>query len=303
MNLKALLAFRAIVLDGSAAAAARRLNLSRPAISRLIGQLEHELRLTLFHRRNRRLTLTADGQAFYREAERILAGLQEIPEIAADIRERGDTGLRVIAMPRVAASWVSPAVAAFKRRRPDTVVRVDIFRRQELEQWIAGRHYDIGVGALPARHAEVKSAPIFRSRVCAVFAPDHPFASRASIRVADLLSERLIGIGQGLLPRTQTDELFSVVGAEVAYAVETSSTLFGSALAADGAGVMIADALSASCESHRSVAVPIEPARWMAFGTLTSTSATPTEDVGTFQDILLAEAQALSERGLAERID
>ena len=88
MNINALMAFRAIVAEGSVAAAAQRLNRSQPAVSRMIAVLEHELKLRLFHRTRRRLALSDEGRAFYKETERILSGLNEIPKIAADIRER-----------------------------------------------------------------------------------------------------------------------------------------------------------------------------------------------------------------------
>jgi len=64
MNIKALKAFRLIVINGSLATAAQSMHLSQPAVSRLISLLEHEAKLQLFYRTRRRLTLTPEGEAF-----------------------------------------------------------------------------------------------------------------------------------------------------------------------------------------------------------------------------------------------
>ncbi|MEP5091303.1 MAG: LysR family transcriptional regulator, partial [Paracoccaceae bacterium] len=102
MNIKSLRAFRATLSEGSLAAAGHVLHLSQPAVSRLISGLEGELRLDLFDRSGRNLTPTPEGLAFYREAGRILDNLDEIPNIAAEIRAGRTESLRIVAMPRVA---------------------------------------------------------------------------------------------------------------------------------------------------------------------------------------------------------
>jgi hypothetical protein len=55
MNLKRLQAFRAVYEIGSVTAAAQRLHMTQPAVSRLIGDLEKELGLQLFARQRQRL--------------------------------------------------------------------------------------------------------------------------------------------------------------------------------------------------------------------------------------------------------
>ena len=73
---------------GSLNEAAKRLNTSTSAASRLIVNLEQDLNLTLFSRANRRLLLTEDGDLFYRSIMHTLDGLDEIPVLAGDIRRR-----------------------------------------------------------------------------------------------------------------------------------------------------------------------------------------------------------------------
>jgi DNA-binding transcriptional LysR family regulator len=71
MNLKHIEAFRAVMLAGSMTAAAKELFTSQPNISRLITQLERETGLLLFQRSGVRLIPTSEGNAFFREVERL----------------------------------------------------------------------------------------------------------------------------------------------------------------------------------------------------------------------------------------
>jgi DNA-binding transcriptional LysR family regulator len=79
------------------------MHLSTSAASRLIAMLESEIKLRLFNRTRRSLTLTPQGEAFCREAEHILAGFDEIPRIASDMRSRPQGQSRLVTGPRLAA--------------------------------------------------------------------------------------------------------------------------------------------------------------------------------------------------------
>jgi DNA-binding transcriptional LysR family regulator len=86
LNIKKLKCFRAVVIHGSLVAAANVMNLSQPATSRLISTLEDELKLKLFKREKRRLVLTPEGKEFYRETEKILSNLDDLPRIVQEIK-------------------------------------------------------------------------------------------------------------------------------------------------------------------------------------------------------------------------
>jgi DNA-binding transcriptional LysR family regulator len=268
MNFKSLVAFQTVAQCGTASGAAEKMGLSQPAISRLIAQLERDIGLALFERQGRKLILSEHGQAFLREAVRIMKGVQDIPGIAAAIRHDLPSTLRIVAMPRVASGWVAPAVARFRSLNPRANLRIDIQQRQYIESWLAGRHYDIGIGALPTDHSEIETVPILRARACAFVAANHPLASRRKISAAELMSHPLIGPTPGLLQRDQIDDIFRAAGLTARFEIETSTSGIACTLAAQGCGILITDRLSAAGETAKLVALPIEPARSMAFGLL-----------------------------------
>ena len=144
MNLKHLQAFHAVFSTGSVTEAARRLHLSQPAVSRMIADLERELGLALFVRQRQRLVVTGEGRAFFREAERALAAVDQIVDIARDIRTLRGAHLRVVA-PMIVAFGLMPAVIkAFTALHPKARVSLEIRNITELADWIVTGPFDSG---------------------------------------------------------------------------------------------------------------------------------------------------------------
>jgi DNA-binding transcriptional LysR family regulator len=69
--------FVAVVNEGSFVGAAEANGLSKAAISRHLNDLEHRLGVRLLHRTTRRLSLTAEGQAFYARCRELLADVED----------------------------------------------------------------------------------------------------------------------------------------------------------------------------------------------------------------------------------
>ncbi|WP_271272057.1 LysR family transcriptional regulator [Aliamphritea hakodatensis] len=295
MNIKALRAFRATLSGGSLAVAAEKLHLSQPAVSRLITSLEGELKLDLFDRSGRNLTPTEEGMAFYREAGRILDNLDEVPRIVAEIRAGRTQILRVIAMPRVSQALASPAVAALLQQHPDINVSLDVRARREAGEWLVGREYDIGVGALPVDHPDIHTEVLLRARPVAILPAGHPLAQHSALRAEDLAEYPVIRLMRGLLLRDQLDDIFSAVGIVPRHLCDVSSSQVACQLVAEGAGITIADqVVAANIGTDKIVTVPIIPKRWMAFGLLYPKASVATPAREAFIEQLRIQAHRLA---------
>lgn len=269
MNVRALRIFRLVVTRGSLAAAAEALGMSVPAASRQIALLEAETRLTLFNRTRRRLTLTKQGEAFYEEAEHLLAAIDELPNIAADIRARSTDVLRLLTAPRIGQGVVSPALALLRAAQPGLRVSVDMQSRYGIEGRAGTRLYDLGIISLPVTHpfVEISNEPLFRVRLEAILPESHRLAGQRAVSAADLASEPIIGLWPGQRWRQQVDDFFGSGGVRPQYAIETRSSLMACQLARDGVGVALLDRLCAQAIDLHGVAMrPLEPERWLLFG-------------------------------------
>ncbi len=305
MNIRALRIFRLVVSQGSLAAAAEAMSISPPAASRLISLLEAEVRLQLFHRSRRCLQLTAQGEAFYREAEHILAGFDEIPRIAAAIRTEAKGRLRLVTAPRIGRGIVSPALALFCREHPGIRASVDEQSRFGIEAQMGTRLYDLGIVSLPVSHpfVEIENQPLFQVRMEALLPEGHSLAAKPSLTAADLAGEPVLGLWPGQPWRQQVDDFLRSGGARPDYAIETRSSLMACQLVRDGAGVAILDRLCAQAIDLSGLAIrPLVPERWILFGYIHQLRQPPSDNAVAFLDCVRRSVEAFRARS-AENAD
>jgi DNA-binding transcriptional LysR family regulator len=112
--------FVRVVQEGAFAAAARSLDLTPSAVSKLIARLEARLGVRLLVRTTRALRLTEEGEAYHRAALHILRQLDEADQQIATGAVRGR--LRVNASIPFGTMFVAPMIPAFLERNPDLIV-------------------------------------------------------------------------------------------------------------------------------------------------------------------------------------
>ncbi len=267
MNIKKLRCFRAVVIHGSLVSAASVMNLSQPATSRLISTLEDELKLKLFKREKRRLVLTQEGKQFYQEAEKILANLDDLPRIVQEIKAGGQRTLRIVALARLAGSLVSPALARFAKAHPDQQFSVDVRGHRDIEQWVAGRHYDIAVALTrPCNHPSVIQRPFFDTDAMVMVPKGHPLEALRSVTPAQMVRHDIIALAPGRRPRFQMEDIFQRAGVPLRCKIETTSTALACQMVGDGLGITIIDRLAAlAVDPKRFSLRPLRPAYRLEF--------------------------------------
>ena len=124
MDLNAMVVFARVVEEKGFSTAARRLGLSKSAVSKQIAQLEDRVGARLLHRTTRRLSLTDVGAAFYERCARILAEAEEA-ELAVSRMHTVPRGtLRVSGPTSFGGRYLASAVAEFLALYPD--LKVDL---------------------------------------------------------------------------------------------------------------------------------------------------------------------------------
>lgn len=105
--------FVAVVEEGSLAGAARRLNMSPPAVTRMINALEERLDIRLFNRTTRQIALTEAGGQYHLDATRILSDLEEAEAAAAGAHDAPRGVLRVTAPVQFGQRYIAPILRDF----------------------------------------------------------------------------------------------------------------------------------------------------------------------------------------------
>ena len=225
--LNGLRAFEAAARNGGFAGAAREMNLSAAAISRLVGLLEVRLGVVLFQRKANRLALTAAGTLYQAGLSTIFNDLIRLSETVANQGKRQVLTLGV--GPTFAIRWLIPRLAAFQAEVPEVEVRIVTGGAAAPfdPDWTCGIR--LGNGAWPGLIAE----PLFPADLLPVTTPARAAALH---RPADLAQSVLVRVGHA--PQDWPDWL-AAVGAIGVMARGPQFEFYGQALqaAADGVGV------------------------------------------------------------------
>ena len=121
--------FTLLIREGSLAAAARELNLTPPAVSKRLVQLEQRLGVRLLNRTTRSISLTGEGEVYLLNAQRILGEIEEMERQVSSSRAAPKGLLRVNAPLGFGRTHVGPAISAFVRRYPDVEVQLQLTDR------------------------------------------------------------------------------------------------------------------------------------------------------------------------------
>ncbi|HZY18737.1 MAG TPA: LysR family transcriptional regulator [Ramlibacter sp.] len=118
--------FSLLVRSGSLSAAARELQVTPPAVSKRLAQLEQHLGVRLLRRTTRRMGLTAEGEAYLADARRILAEIEDLERRLRGASEQPAGLLRVNATLGFGRMHVAPLIASFVRGHPQVEVQLQL---------------------------------------------------------------------------------------------------------------------------------------------------------------------------------
>ena len=195
MRLQSIEQFIAVVDAGSIRGAARQLNMSQPALTRALQQLEEELGVQLMHRSGRGATPTVAGSAFLSRARVAEAELRKAAEEAKKTVEDGG-GLLSLGLSPVGASLLLPElVISLQRAHPKTRIRILESSPSALLPLVRDEIMDLAVTQRTRIHldAGLDYKPLAEIQMRVAVRPGHPLLSDlGKKRTASL--QNLVGV-------------------------------------------------------------------------------------------------------------
>lgn len=192
-RLQAMQVFVTVVEAGSFSAAARRIGVGQPAISKTIAQLEERLQVRLLVRSTHSLAPTDAGMRFY---ERARSALREADEAELDARGAGaglSGRLRVSAATTFARLLIVPRLPAFLARHPD--IEIDVLLDDRVIDLVSeGIDLALRMGELADSTAIARR--IARGRRSVIATPAYLFRAGTPQTPADLATHEAIVYSQ-----------------------------------------------------------------------------------------------------------
>ncbi len=128
-RLGAMRTFRAVVEAGGFSAAARRLGLSKAAVSKQVAELEAHFGATLLQRTTRRLNVTDTGSRYFEHCVRLLDELNDVEAEVRNSQAEPSGRLRISAPINFGNAVLGPVICALARRHPRLEIQVELSDR------------------------------------------------------------------------------------------------------------------------------------------------------------------------------
>ncbi|UOQ56669.1 LysR family transcriptional regulator [Leucobacter allii] len=234
LNLRLLSHFLAVVEAGSVSAAAVRLNLTQPALSRQIQQLERSIGVRLFERTPTRLILTSGGSHLVGLARELLDHAGDVGDALERMAAGGATRLRVACPEATVRGVIAPFVAATGAPIVDAAIDLAV----RVYGHVSRREADLAVNTLPPPLG--LGSKLVGTNGVSVFVPEtHPLAGRETVGVGEAVAHPLVLLSAGSGLRRIIDEALWPVRERVRVVAEPVSSELVMARAASGDGVGI----------------------------------------------------------------
>ena len=199
MDTQHLQAFVAIAETGSFSAAAERLHLTQPAISKRIALLEEQLKASLFDRIGRQVALTQAGQVLLSKAKLILGEVAAAQRAIADLQGDIQGKLSIATSHHVGLHYLPPFLRALSIQYPQVKLDLHFLDSEQAYHEILQGRFDLAIITLALQQdARIHSETLWHDQLEFVVAPTHTLATQSHLQLADL------SLHQAIMPDTST---------------------------------------------------------------------------------------------------
>ncbi len=231
---------------GGISRAAASMNLSQPAVSKLITALEARLGFVLFKREHQRLVPTAEARIFHEATQTAFGQLDRLDQLAANLRLSAFGHLVIGSAPAAGLCIMPGIITRFQLNRPHISVALQVQSSLKLLELAVTQQIDAAVSALPLDDPTVECRTLFRAPWVCVLPQGHRLADEAVITPKHLSGEPFISLGDEDRARHRIDGIFADAGISRVLRSSTQLSLAACEFVRVGAGVTLVDQLTAS---------------------------------------------------------
>lgn len=193
VKLRQLEVFNALIEAGSVSRAAGRLNLSQPAVSIALSNLEEALGYRLFHRDRGFFAPTNEAMLLHEEVTLGLDAMARIEQRSDEIRTGKTGGIIIGTNGAMSINFLPGIIARFQQEFPGTFIELRVRSSRQVASWVSSRQVDIGLIDAPVPVAGLTAEHFNMECVC-ILREDDPLCSKDLITPKDLSDRPTIAV-------------------------------------------------------------------------------------------------------------
>jgi DNA-binding transcriptional LysR family regulator len=238
MELRALRYFVEVVRQQGFTAAADRMCVTQPTISKMVKALEDEIGAPLLLREGRQMTLTVEGQVVFQRGQEVLAAHARLQAELDDIGTLG-RGELTIGIPPLGGSLFTPAIAEFRRRYPKIELKLFEHGSRAIEAALIAGELELGGVLQPVDLDTFDVLPMTHQLLWIVAPRGSRWDEVESVALADLAHEPFVFYNESLALNDVVTEACRQAGFTPVIAGRSSHWDFMAALVHAGVGIAL----------------------------------------------------------------
>jgi len=197
MELRALRYFIEVVRQQSFTAAADKLHVTQPTISKMVKALEDEIGTPLLLRDARQMVLTDAGRIVWQRGQDVLAAQAQLRAELDDLDTLG-RGELTIGIPPMGGSLFTPTIAAFRQRYPKIELKLFEHGSRAIEAALMSGELELGGVLQPVDPATIDVLPVSHEMMWLLAPKGSRWDGAASVPLADLAGEPFVFYDESL---------------------------------------------------------------------------------------------------------
>jgi LysR family hydrogen peroxide-inducible transcriptional activator len=203
MTLQELKYLVALADHGHFGRAAEACFITQSTLSTQIKKLEDFLGVTLFDRSLKRVTPTPIGQEILQAARSIVEESERIRELAKHAQDPMARTIHLGVIPTLGPYYLPHALTLVHKKHPDLRLLLREEMTPQILQHLVDGKLDAGLLALPVTDDSLRVEPLFYEPFLAALPAGHPLAKRDTLKVSDIINEKLLLLDEGHCLRDQ----------------------------------------------------------------------------------------------------
>lgn len=172
--------------------AANELNITQPAVTKHIKEIELNLNIKLFERNGTKIKLTKAGEILLKYTEEIFSVYQKMEFEIGQLQEKQKGILRLGASTTIAQYVLPPILAEFRKRFPEIQLSLVIQNSEKIEDLLANQKIDIGLIEAQIKNRTFHYFPFMKDEIVLVSRQNHSIFTKNNIKLDDLKNIPLV---------------------------------------------------------------------------------------------------------------
>ncbi|MDJ1029706.1 LysR substrate-binding domain-containing protein [Klebsiella quasipneumoniae] len=235
IRLRHLHTFVAVAQQGTLGRAAETLNLSQPALSKTLNELEQLTGTRLFERGRLGAQLTLVGEQFLTHAVKVLDALNSAGQALNRKEDLNNDIVRIGALPTAALGILPTVIGQFHKQQKDITLQVATMNNTMLLAGLKSGEIDIGIGRMsdPELMSGLHYELLFLESLKLVVRPGHPLLQE-TVTLSRVMEWPVVVSPKGTVPRQNAEALLQSQGCKMpAGCIETLSASLSRQLTVD----------------------------------------------------------------------